>query len=137
MRHKITMKCGHIEIHQLQGKLSEWERKQRRLEGQLCQECQRAEYERINQESAAANAEEGFAPLQIGSPKQIAWAESIRREMIARMEEEFTRRRAKTNWDKAICAAVIQRARQKNDAKWWINQRDSAILAIRELAKAN
>lgn len=67
--------CGHQVDHQLYGNRAWRER-------ELCSNCKQAERDKENRAAAVANAEAGYPPLE-GTEKQIAWAETIRHDMLA------------------------------------------------------
>lgn len=74
-KYTVTHSCGHEREYQLYGKHTERDRKLEWLEAQECPACRKArEIER---------ATEGVElPALEGSPKQIAWAESIRAKFV-------------------------------------------------------
>lgn len=86
------MSCGHEEIHQIYGKTSERDGKAEWLSKSLCRECwaveQARKREAESRSAAAANESDGL-PALVGSPKQIAWAESIRAKKIAEGREKI------------------------------------------------
>lgn len=85
-KYEITYVCGHTSTKQLYGPCKdresyiEWAKN-----NALCYDCYKIEKdkwrEKENQKAAQANSEAGLPDLQ-GSPKQIAWAEAIRREVL-------------------------------------------------------
>ena len=122
-KYSITHTCGHTSEHTLFGKHSgfggrdskiEW------LETQPCLVCVRAEESRKRDEQNAAAAEAnksaGYLPLA-GSEKQIAWAETIRRECIEAMAEVFEKvpADAKSAW-----AQTSEWLKNQTESKWWI-----------------
>lgn len=78
----IEHSCGHEERHDLYGNRSWRDRQAARLENEPCSTCKQAERDKENRKAAAENAEAGYPPLE-GTEKQIAWAETIRRDMLA------------------------------------------------------
>ena len=74
----ITYSCGHVGQEQLYGKHDARERTvAARAKYGLCEECAAKERDAQNQRAAQTNAEAGLPSLS-GTPKQIAWAESLR-----------------------------------------------------------
>lgn len=92
-KYHITHSCGHsrtynicgTDVHGERGRKAKW------YASQPCPDCRRAEE---NAAAAQSNREKGLPQLE-GSPKQIAWAETIR------------------------CAAV--QAKAITSAAWWID----------------
>lgn len=76
--YNVTYKCGHEGQVQLYGKTKDRERKLEWMSNNvLCDDCQKTEFARQNAAAANHNAAIGLPELS-GSPKQIAWAESLR-----------------------------------------------------------
>lgn len=95
-----------------------------------CRDCYRARKERERAEAAkkqaAQNAENGFAELQ-GSPKQIAWALSIRARLVQDIEDEIDRKGIEENGGaeaRELLARYDHRVRAETSARWWIEHRD-------------
>lgn len=122
----IDHACGHKGAHQLTGKQStrQWILGQRAQEP--CPDCSRAareeqlaivkaQREQANQAAAESNQAAGLPALK-GTPKQIAWAESIRRDQLARIE------RYELHHDHLKGATTA--ASKQVDASWWIDHRD-------------
>ncbi|MDR2551426.1 MAG: hypothetical protein LBD10_14645 [Desulfobulbus sp.] len=88
----VIHSCGHKEIHQLFGKIADRERKIEWMESVPCLECKRIADEEArdehNRESAIANHATGLPQLE-GTEKQIAWAETIRKEAIAKIDQRW------------------------------------------------
>lgn len=78
-KYTIQHKCGHESVAQLYGKQKDREWQIEKLQEENCLECQ-------NSKAAEKNAEAGLPELQ-GSEKQVAWAESIRAQLIRQLEE--------------------------------------------------
>lgn len=74
--------CGHQVDHQLYGNRAWRARQAERLAQELCPDCKQAERDKENRKAAEANVEAGYPPLE-GTEKQIAWAETIRHDMLA------------------------------------------------------
>lgn len=119
-KYSITHTCGHTVEKQLFGPHKERDSKIEWLESQPCLDCLRAEEARKrdeqNKAAAEANKLAGYEPL-IGSEKQIAWAETIRREAIEAFAEVFEKvpADAKTTW-----AKTSEWLKNQTEAKWWI-----------------
>lgn len=138
-KYSINYSCGHDGEEQLYGKISERERYVEWAEGsKLCPECYRAklaaEREAESREASEANAAAGL-PALIGSPKQIAWAESIRAKALSASGNQICadpemRIAAQPADKQGICRIVLaamQAARteleRQASAKWWIEHR--------------
>lgn len=161
--HKVTHCCGHTVFHNLFGKFEDREKRAEWLEDQLCPDCwKKQRQEKIDAENskfAAANAEAGLPPLT-GTPKQIAWAETIRADMVNKMDAakarypemqkqilanpekfqktiaEITARGFESVEDSFEYAVkAIDRIKQETAASWFINHRNDNIgLLIMDVA---
>lgn len=81
-KYDVTYACGHVKTVDLYGKTSERERKIEWMEGNcLCPACYKAEQQ--------AKAKVLDLPALTGTPKQVAWAEKIREELTAVVEENM------------------------------------------------
>jgi len=91
-KYNVEYVCGHEAVVQLYGKNSEREKKLNWMAKNLCPDCWKKENERIKMEHNVAcaeiNAQAGLPALE-GSEKQIAWAESIRKDAIARLFDNY------------------------------------------------
>lgn len=90
-KYSITYKCGHTCDTQLFGTYKSRERYiEWAKDNKFCPECAEAnvrEHRRKENEASAQEAQErGYIELQ-GSPKQVAWANSIRAKAIAAIDE--------------------------------------------------
>lgn len=77
MKYEITHSCGHTKVHDIIGKRDKREWRIGRLESEICADCLAEEHAKENARNAQKNAEAGLPELT-GTPKQIAWAETIR-----------------------------------------------------------
>lgn len=89
-QYSVTYSCGHTGTEHLYGRTSERENRLQWLQAfGLCPGCYAAnrqqQRETANSESARWAAENGLPVLQ-GTEKQCSWAETIRREKLARIE---------------------------------------------------
>jgi len=126
-KYTVTRACGHDETVVLfgPGKNRDW-----RLDNvepsKLCSECYQADLARQREESnreAAEVAKEQNLPKLTGSEKQIPWAETIRQQMLADMDE-FVYKHIKPECrnDLKLCEA-IDHIKGKTEARWWIDNR--------------
>lgn len=86
----ITYSCGHTGREQLYGKHEARERTvAARAKYGLCEECAAKARDAQNQRAAQTNAEAGLPSLS-GTPKQIAWAETLRAQAYRALTAEGT-----------------------------------------------
>ena len=126
----IRHSCRHEKVHQLYGSRSERERREEWLETRPCTACWQAEkkaaFDKKNAEAAARNSD---MPALTGSPKQVAWAESLR--ASTRKTVEMAYKRFIRNPEKPCASEAEEKARQilsalmdeilaHSEAKWWI-----------------
>lgn len=144
-KYTITHSCGHDVVHQICGTNSHGERERTAewMAGRLCDECYRAKLaaDRLaaNSAAAASNAAAKL-PALLGSPKQIAWAETIRAKAVGDIDTRLAE--AKRNLDRqpymfrdlAIAAiAGLESIRTKSGAAWWIDHRDDPMAELRNV----
>ena len=128
-KYQVTFGCGHTEQKELFGKVKEresriayWEEKG------LCTDCYKAEQEakRVRENAEAAQKAEafGWANLQ-GSEKQVAWANTIRLNIMRQLEQILNQS------DGAM--KVRAHLNNKLESKWWIDNRqtDARLLAAK------
>ena len=123
MEQRITHACGHLQIHHVLGFTQQQLRKVARLESAPCDSCRRAARQvsstAYGAEQAATLAHLALANLS-GSPRQVAWAESIR---VTRLSSLLADREDGTPEACRACAAITE-------AKWWIDHRDLPLADI-------
>ena len=131
MDHTVTHACGHQQIHHVLGFTQQQLRKVAMLEAAPCDSCRRT----AKQASSKAASDKQVAALEqfalaslSGSPRQVAWAESIR---VTRLTSLLADHGDGTPDACRSCAAITE-------AKWWIDHRHlpSAKLAARAVAAA-
>ena len=83
-KYQITHCCGHTRTVNLYGKTSDRNRTIEWLESQPCPDCKREE----ENAEAAKKAEAAGRPTLTGSEKQIAWANTLREEVISEISAE-------------------------------------------------
>ena len=81
-KYDIKMACGHIETHQIYGPVKSRPAQEKNIGYRQCRECNTLDMLDRGASSAAKNAMDGL-PILKGSPKQIAWAETLRAEALA------------------------------------------------------
>lgn len=140
----IDHACGHQERHQIYGTNSHGERENRAewLATTLCEECyaaQRiADREAANAAAAASNKAAAL-PSLAGSPKQIAWAETIRAGaapiIVTAISNVSAQRSKLPAMYQPISDDIIAALRSTlalTAAGWWIDHRDQ--LTVRDIA---
>ena len=159
----VEHSCGHEERHDLYGNRKWRERQAARLEQELCSNCKQAERDAENRNAAQANAEAGYPPLE-GTEKQIAWAESIRHDMLAVAEvvdEAWSTIRDdnQSEWRQVLreggqpfvaCESLLRNAVkeagveareafmralcEQTSASWWIDHRGNYYAVVQDIA---
>lgn len=151
-RESITYACGHAETVQLYGPRQRRESRARWLAESECGTCWKAQQDRERSErserNAAANRAAGLPGLQ-GSPKQVAWAETIRAEMLdglTREQARFTEllgdegscRRAemRENRERRLghIGTVLAVLPEITSAKWFIDHCDDGTNGLARMA---
>lgn len=133
MQYTVKHSCGHTETGQLFGSYEERQRRLAWLKETPCQPCKRQAEQQAAEQSAAAAG----LPALSGSPKQVAWATTIRAEKLkaaAADREQFAalgRRQNATaeqmaeqlgQYDQAAAALAAHER-----AAWWIDRRNTPI----------
>ena len=139
-KYLITRSCGHEERVSIAGPYAQRERRLAYEAEKLCRECWQAkrDAEREAARKAAADwaAEQGLPEL-VGSPKQVAWAEAIRRDILA--DEDHVRgqlHKAPNEQERDRVVAILERIREEASASWWIDHRDRGLVeVIKDLAR--
>lgn len=116
-KYTITYTCGHTETIQLTGKVSERMRRIAKLEQCECDACFR---NKQNAQSEQARQERGLSELQ-GTPKQIAWATTIREGVCKALDK--VRKIADNDQAKAMVDGWEQDINKETSASWWIEHR--------------
>lgn len=116
MERQITHSCGHRATHDLYAACAaDYDRQDIRLERQKCADCRGAVNQARGVADAALVATLSVADL-VGSPRQIAWAATIRAARLARLQRAGR--------------AGIKRLACVSDAKWWIDTRNTNDVAL-------
>jgi hypothetical protein len=116
MERQITHSCGHTAMHSIYAQCAaDYDRQDIRLARQKCTGCREATKQARGKADAVLIAAVPVAELA-GSPKQVAWAATIRATRLARLQRAGS-------GDVAHLACF-------SDAKWWIDNRsaDDAML---------
>ena len=106
---RIIHSCGHEQEHYIIGEYAaDYDRQAAKLSRGKCAACSTQAAVLTASQTRATALKLGLAPL-VGSPKQIAWAETIRAKRLAALQR-----------DNSETVMIIARI---TDAKWWIDHR--------------
>lgn len=137
-KYHVTHACGHRTVHNLFGPYNSRQQRISELESRLCPDCweaKRKEAHAKENTAAAAKAAEAGLPALEGTPKQVAWAESIRVKAIAQVEELIAAT-ATTPERQAQVAPLLARLKAQTKAAWWIDNRTlQPVDMIRAMAR--
>ena len=126
-KYTVTRACGHEEPVALIGKAKDREWRLEKVEPyKLCYECYQEDMKRRREEAnreAAEVAKENRYPALTGTEKQIPWAETVRIELMARMEEIIHNKRYGVENASLFQNAVEHIKETKTTAHWWIDHR--------------
>lgn len=128
MKILVTMKCGHDEMKELFGSNKEREKKIWYFKNCcMCEECEKKAREEANAKVDEESKKLALPQLN-GTEKQVAWANSIRSNMIKKLETELSKYKDSKNYNiKNIVLAFIN---MKINARWFIDNRDNTISSI-------
>lgn len=126
-QYTLTHSCGHTTTEQLYGKSDERERKIKYLKTVPCTACTRQQQIHTAQTSTAD------LPKLTGSEKQIAWATTIRADLLRTVAEERASFLALGKRQGASDAQLAEqmgmfdtcttKLHQQTSASWWIDHR--------------
>lgn len=100
-KYDVTYACGHSTEVQLYGPGKERTRRMDWMRTQECPACKTA--------TAQATNEAAGLPALVGTPKQVAWAESIRAELVRQLDGVIANSYGKA-WEEKITAGDPERA---------------------------
>jgi hypothetical protein len=116
-KYTVTFSCGHTEVIELVGKVSERERKIAYFEQSgICSECYKAQQAVIKVAKLDAYKAANLPDL-VGSPKQIAWGDKIRAAAYAEYKNKG-----------------FNYVATESSAAWWIDNRNDIDSVIRKRA---
>lgn len=131
-KYQITRACGHVETVNIGGKVSERDRLASYEARKDCCDCYTAKQTAARKaatQAAAADAQAKKLPALQGSEKQVAWAETIRANMLKMADylPRFEALEAAGTIDpvQASTKRMILRVQACNSAKWFIDHRDA------------
>lgn len=116
-KYTINYTCGHTETIQLTGKVSDRIRRIERMEQSECPSCLRSKQ---NAQAQQASEDRGLVELE-GTPKQVAWATTIRENVCKALDK--VRKIASNDQAKAMIEKWERGINSKTDAAWWIDNR--------------
>lgn len=126
-KYQVIYQCGCEKTVNLTGKYKDRERKLAWMETIPCWDCENAakaeQYEKENAAAAEANKEMQLPELS-GSPKQIAWAESIRAKMIADLPSFEEEEEDLDEVSRLLVDGFIPWFKGQDRAAWWIDHRN-------------
>jgi hypothetical protein len=137
MKYYITHSCGHEERVDITGTNvhGERDRKAERMESKPCRACEMSSHAATDTQAAESNSAEGMPSLD-GSAKQVAWAETIRRETLDAIASRSQHLHEAGRDDMAEVVEFIRRhAGTITDAAWWIDNRRDAASALSAQAR--
>lgn len=118
--------CGHAREIALFGKIADRERTIERLEKGECPECARAREARAADAALSKSAFSAIGEVELsGSEKQIAWAKTIRANVVSGFDALALRDDAK--------AKVVAFFSGKTESRWWIDARGFSPRALLEM----
>lgn len=119
-KHNITHSCGHQVTHNLIGKLNDRDHKAAWLTNHVCSECYKVQLA----VAAAEAAKEQQLPALIGSDKQVAWATTIRQEILESIKQEVLRITKKPIEEAPDSGkAFFNWLKDQKESKFWIDNR--------------
>ncbi len=124
-KYTIQHKCGHEQVHVLQGPETSRERKIEWLKTTLCQACYNAERAAAyaqEQEYAAQKNKELNLPALEGTEKQVSFAETIRAKRYAQIADLI----AKSPNDEQLIQDVKSMLNE-TQATYWISSRYQSL----------
>lgn len=129
-----TFICGHEGRVNITGPHKHREWKKERAFEKMCPECYekylQEEREKANKE-AAAKAAEMELPELTGTEKQVAWANTLRQEMIDRLEKEIEDFESDEIEEKEEISEILEYIlKNKTDASWYIDNRTRSIYDV-------
>lgn len=140
-KYTVTRSCGHEEVVVLFGNRQQREYRLQNFEPtKLCYKCWQAEEEKRRAEAtlkAQAEAEESGLPKLVGTEKQVAWAETIRLNVLAKLQDLSERLGLALESSPEEIDLTIRSIQAKDSAHWWIDHRSTNICDLEELLAEN
>ena len=118
-KYSVTYACEHTGRVDLIGPYKQREYRLERLATEVCEDCKlAAAQERATAASTAAAA--AGIPVLVGTPKQVAWAATIRQEYL----------------DEVLCGVADNVIEREARASWWIDNRYAISDAVNRVRRA-
>ena len=130
MKYRVKRACGHLEDVNLYGPARDRERKLAWLRETVCRVCYREERTKAVEERFGISL-----PTLKGTPKQVAWAEDIRRDKLVKAAEQMAKFISSAPADtpaetleetNRLLQTAFHRLAEQTSAKWWIENRHRA-----------
>ena len=126
MDRTITHSCGHAESHAVAGYwVADQDREADRLARRKCTGCA-TEARRLAAAKVQLAARDQLGPVELpplsGSPRQVAWAETIRLQQLAALHRTMP--------------DLVTQVAPLDDARWWIEHRSATTAQIAALVAA-
>lgn len=133
MKYNITHICGHEEVIQLFGPMSDRKKKVEYHESCLCPDC-------LARERQAKSEANGYVDL-VGSPKQITWALGIRDEFVWYVDKQISQRQHYGTPEAEDAMRKYEMVKQYvlhnvTSAKYWIDNRNIKSRIVRDYLQA-
>jgi hypothetical protein len=135
---EINYSCGHSDRIQMYGPTSGRERKKEWMERGICPDCYRKQKKEEREKAsqvAAEQAKKSGLPALAGSERQIAWADTIRKNALASAQNNVLSRdvfatlpvekRESSRGVFEVVRTARDRLETETSATWWIDNRDS------------
>lgn len=149
--HSIAHACGHTATVNLFGRRADRESRARWLAERSCGSCRQEEKNREraeeNERCAQANQAAGL-PALTGSPKQVAWAETIRADLLSLLDQERTGptgmpgRGSRTEAEdgssrerRGLVETAHTALSEITEARWFIDHQSSSVLSLSQLVR--
>ncbi|MFD0405570.1 hypothetical protein [Kitasatospora sp. NPDC127116] len=132
MKTLIRHCCGHEAIANITGPTATRDNRADWLATQLCPDCarqQRAQTNASENQAATDRARSAGWPVLTGTPKQTAWAESIRADAIDSMSDRL-RQGLPGDIADQVLALWTPAALREIRAEWWIDHRAGTVRAV-------
>lgn len=124
--YEIRRACGHVDEVQIHGSNTRgqhgWRAEQ--LAEDNCFACKAAGREALNARAAEVATAAGWADLT-GSTRQIAWAQTIRGDLVAKLAAEIAGSAPAPVAD-AVTDLYLRVLLRQTDASWWIDNRTTS-----------
>ena len=145
-QYTVNHTCGHQQTHQLYGPNKDRQRKIEWLQTTVCTDCYRAQQDQQRQAQSTQAAETAVAqgwPTLTGTEKQVAWAQTIRAEVLSHLPALRQRLEAFTEAQRTETETCITALIARTDAGWWIEHRTAyaglgltgLIEAVKDMAR--